>query len=437
LIPRRLGAEQSLPLAADYGREKTHAFCDKTPYMHSSITRREFAGAAAFLTAGAYSRILGANDRLRVGVIGAGGMATAHMNALLGMKDSDNVEIIAVSDVYDKRREGAAKLTGGKPYKDYRSLLDNKDVDYVTIATPEHWHFQMTMDALAHGKHIYCEKPMTKTVEQSKKIVARVKRAGVKMQVGVQGMSDDSYEKAHEYIKQGVLGNVVIAQIDYSRNYLEDFWTNPPDPDVRPGENLDWNAFLGPAPKRPYDADRFLSWRRYWDYSGGIATDLFIHRVTRIIKALGLTFPERAAATGGKYEFRTSAAEIPDTFNITLDYPGGPSVILISSMANDTPVDHVIRGHKATLEFTKTGFTITPQRAFAKDMQPIVHQKTGAEDLTLHHHNLHAAIRSNEPLNCDCMLGYYGVVACEMGVQSYRKRKYMAWDKTKERIVRA
>jgi predicted dehydrogenase len=295
----------------------------------------------------------------------------------------------------------------------------------------------MTMDALARNKHLYCEKPMTKTVEQSKKVIARVKQAGVKMQVGVQGMSDDSYEKAHEYIQQGVLGDVVIAQIDYSRNYMGDFWSNPPDPDVRPGVNLDWNAFLGPAPKRPYDADRFLSWRRYWDYSGGIATDLFIHRVTRLIKALGLTFPERAAATGGKYEFRTSAAEIPDTFNITLDYPGGPSVILISSMANDTPVGHMIRGHKATLEFTKTGFTITPQKAFAKDMQPITHQKTGSESLPLHHRNLQAAIRTNEPLKCDCMLGYYGVVACEMGVQSYRKRKYMAWDKAKERIIRA
>jgi len=405
--------------------------------MHTSISRREFAGAAAFLTAGAYSRILGANERLRVGVIGAGGMATAHMRTLLEMKDSDNVEIVAVCDIYDKRRDAAAKLTNGKAYKDYRALLDSKDVDYVTIAVPEHWHFQMTMDALARPKHVYCEKPMTKTVEQSKRVIARVKQAGVKMQVGVQGMSDDSYEKAHEYIQQGVLGNIVIAQIDYSRNHVGDFFTNPPDPDVRPGENLDWNAFLGPAPKRPYDADRFLSWRRYWDYSGGIATDLFIHRVTRIIKALGLTFPERAAATGGKYEFRNSAAEIPDTFNITLDYPNGPSVILISSMANDTPIDHVIRGHKATLEFTQTGFTITPQKAFEKDMQPITHQKTGAESLTLHHRNLQGAIRNNEPLKCGCMLGYYGVVACEMGVQSYRKRKYLAWDKTKERIVRA
>jgi len=405
--------------------------------MHSQISRRQFAQAAGLLTAGAYSRVMGANDRLHVGVIGAGGMATGHMRALNGMKDSDNVEIVAVCDIYDKRREAAAQLTGGKPHKHYRELLDNKDIDYVLIAVPEHWHFQMTMDTLAAGKHLYCEKPMTKTVEQSKKVVVRVKQKGLKMQVGVQGMSDDSYEKAHEFIKQGVLGDVVIAQIDYSRNYVGDFWEEKPDPDARPGENLDWNAFLGPAPKRPWDPDRFFSWRRYWDYSGGIATDLFIHRVTRIIKAMGLTFPERAAAVGGKYEFRSSSAEIPETFNIMLDYPGGPSVILISSMANDTPVDHVIRGHKATLQFTRTGFTITPQREFAKDMQPIVHQKTGGEDITLHHRNLQAAIRSNEPLKCDCMLGYYGVVACEMGVQSYRKRKYMAWDKAKERIIRA
>ena len=405
--------------------------------MDSSISRRQFVGAAGFLTAAAYSRILGANERLHIGVIGAGGMATGHMQALNGMKESDNVETISVCDIYDKRRDEAAALTGGKPYKRYHELLDNKDIDYVLIATPEHWHYQMTMDALAAGKHIYCEKPMTKTVEQSKKVIARVKQKGLKMQVGVQGMSDDSYEKAHEYVKQGVLGDVVVAQIDYSRNYIGDFWDNKPDADARPGENLDWNAFLGPAPKRPFDADRFFSWRRYWDYSGGIATDLFIHRVTRIIKALGLTFPERVSAAGGKYEFHTSSAEIPDTFNMLLDYPGGPTVILVSSMANDTPVEHVLRGHKATLEFTKTGFTITPQREFAKDMQPITHQKTGGENITLHHRNLQAAIRSNEALKCDCMLGYYGVVACEMGVQSYRKRKYMAWDKTKERIVRA
>ncbi len=406
----------------------------------SSLNRREFlsaAGAGAVLTARSYAQIAGAGERLHVGVIGCGGMATGHMQTLVKMRATDNVEILGVCDVYDKRTADAVKLTGGTPYKDYRRLLESKDIDYVLIATPEHWHYQMTMDALAAGKHVYCEKPMTHTVEQSKRVVAKVKQTGLKMQVGVQGMSDDSYETAYKYVKDGTLGKVVVAQIDYSRNHIGDFWAYPIDPDARPGVNLDWKAWLGPAPKRPWDPARYFRWRCYWDYSGGISSDLFIHRVTRIIKALGLTFPERGVGTGGTFQFTESAAEIPDTFNVLLDYPGGPTVILVSSMANDTPVDHVLRGHKATLTFTRTGFTITPQSLYAKEGKTITHKKTGAEALDLHHRNLMAAIRRNEPLRCDSMLGYYGVVACEMGLQSFRKRKYMAWDKAKERIVRA
>jgi predicted dehydrogenase len=405
----------------------------------TDMTRREFVslvGAASLATARSYARIAGAGERLRVGVIGCGGMATDHMNTLLKMKESDNVEVIAVCDVYQKRLEKAAQLTGGEPYKNYRALLANKNIDYVLIATPEHWHYQMTLDAASAGKHIYCEKPMTHDAEQARRVVAKVRQAGVKMQVGVQGMSDDSYEAANRYVKEGALGDVVMAQIDYSRNYRGDFWSGPYDPDVKPGVNLDWNAFLGPAPKRPFDPDRFFYWRRYWDYSSGIASDLFIHRVTRIIRSCGLEFPERGVATGGKFHFRDSKAEIPDTFNVLLEYPNGPNVVLISSMANDTPIEHVLRGHKATLQFTRTGFTIKPQSLYAKDMQEITHKKTGGEDIDLHHRNLMAAIRSNEPLKCDCQLGYYGVVACHLGVLSFRKRQYMAWDKARQRIVR-
>ncbi len=402
-----------------------------------SFSRRAFVAAAGALAARSYAQISGANERLRSGVIGCGGQAMDHLRNLARMKESDNCAVTAVCDVFEKRAQQAAQLTGGKIHKNYHDLLADKDVDYVLIATPEHWHFQMTMDAAAAGKHIYCEKPMTYSVEQSKKVVARIKQSKLKMQVGVQGMSDDSYETAWNYVKDGVLGKVVVAQIDYSRNHVGDFWAYPIDPDARPGENLDWKAWLGPAPKRPWDADRCFRWRRYWDYSGGIATDLFIHRVSRIIKACNLNFPERAVATGGKYEFKDSLAEIPDTLNMLIQYPGGPDVILVSSMANDTPVEHVLRGHKATLTFSRTGFTIKPQRQFAKEMREITYEKHGAESLELHHRNLQNAIRKNEPLKCDCMLGYYGVVACDMGVQSYRKRKYMAWDKAKERIIRA
>ena len=398
----------------------------------NQITRRAFvSGSVASMVASASSRdrILGANNRLRIGIIGCGGLARgAHIPALLGMKDSDQVEIVSVCDVYQKHLDAGVQLTQAKPFTDYRALLDQKDIDYVTIVTPEHWHAQMTLDAADAGKHIYCEKPMTWSIDQAKKVVKKIQQTGVKMQVGVQGMSDDSYETAQKYIKQGAIGKVVQAQIDYSRNHRDDFWVGKMDPDVKPGVNLNWNAWLGPAPKRPFDPDRFFHWRRYWDYSGGIATDLFVHRITRLIKAIDLKFPERVVGTGGKWEFTKSAAEIPDTFNMMCDYPGGPTVVVLSSMANDTPIPHVIRGHEGTIEFNRTGFTIRPQRLFGESKQEIVHQKTGGEDITLHHRNLCDAIRNNAALKCDVNLGYYAVVAVQLAVQSYRKNRYMRWE---------
>jgi len=403
------------------------------------VSRRQFVqtvAAASVLSARGYS----ANNRLRIGIIGAGGMATNHMEALVKMRESDNFEIVNVCDIYGKRLDQAAQLTGGKPLNDYRQVLDNKDIDYVLIATPEHWHFQMAMDALDAGKHVYVEKPMTQNIAQANKLVAKVKATGRKLQVGVQGMSDESYAVANEHIRAGELGNIVLAQIDYSRNYHGDFWAGddyPIDPDAKPGVNLDWDAWLGPAPKRAWDPERYFRWRRYWDYSGGIATDLFIHRATRLIKALNLSFPDYVAATGGTFEYKNSLAEIPDTFNVLADYPGGPTMQLVSSMGNDAPVDHMIRGHKATLYFSPTGFTIKPQRQFERDMQPITYEKKGAEDLTLHHRNLQAAIRDNQLLNCDSMLGLYGVVICDMAVESFRKRQYLKWDKAKSMAVRA
>ena len=403
------------------------------------ISRRRFvAGSAAsmLMTAAGANRVVGANDRLRIGVIGCGGLATgAHIPALMKMKESDNVEIVAVCDVWQKALDRAAATTGAKAYKDYRTILDQKDIDYVAIVTPEHWHAKMTLDAADANKHIYCEKPMTWSIDEAKKVVKKIKEKGVKMQVGVQGMSDDSYETARKYIKEGRLGKVVQAQIDYSRNHKGDFWVGAFDPDAKPGVNLDWNAWLGPAPKRSFDPDRFFHWRRYWDYSGGIATDLFVHRITRLIKAIDLRFPERVVGTGGKWEFTSSPAEVPDTFNMICDYPGGPTVVVISSMANDTPIPHVIRGHEATLEFTRDGFVIRPQRLFGEGKEEIVHKKSGGEDILLHHRNLQNAIRNGEQLKCDSMLGYYGVVAVRLAIESYRKNRYMKWDSGREKAV--
>jgi len=425
----------------------------------TNISRRHFVKGLASATAGItafgsstnllalnYSQIVGANERIRVGIIGCGGMANAHMDALLKMKEADNVEIAAICDVYSNRLDQAKEKTKAWAIKDYRKLLDSKDIDYVLIATPEHWHYQMTLDAIDAGKHMYVEKPMTHTIEQAKDITEMMARADLKLQVGVQGMSDDSYETANKMIQDDILGKVVMAHIDYSRNYVDDFWASEIDPNAKPGVNLDWEAWLGPAPKRPWDPKRYFQWRRYWDYSGGIATDLFIHRVTRIIKSVGLTFPDYVVATGGKWNFVNSVAEIPDTFNMTLDYPEKLTVLVVSSMANDFSVRHVIRGHKATLEFTKEGFTITPQEATNQAVisgtgeedrggELFTYKKTGGEDIALHHRNLLGAIRENESLKCDQTLGFYGVVACMMGVQSFRQRKYLKWDTQGQAVV--
>lgn len=406
------------------------------------LSRRVFmAGATAVgaaapsVSAKSAARIAGANERLHVGVIGAGGNARGHMRALKRLAGPDNVEINAVCDIYDPRRESAAEFTGGKPYSDYRALLEHPGLDYVTVSVPEHWHAQITLDAAEAGLHVYVEKPLTYSISEGVEVVRRVKRAGIVLQCGIQGMSDDSYEKAAAMIREGVIGKVVMAHIDYSRNHREDFWLRPPDPEASPGVNLDWKAFLGKAKKRPWDPDRFFSWRRYWDYSGGIATDLFVHRLARIVKACGLTTPSRVVATGGHYFFN-GGAEVPDTFNALLEYPEGIDVLLVSSMASQKSIRHVIRGNKGSIEFTREGFLVEPENLFKDEVRPRAHKKSGGEDMALHHNNLHNAIRKGEALKCDVELGFNVSMACQMAVESFRRKKSLGWDRRRSRVVR-
>ena len=420
----------------------------------SFIKRSTVAGAGLSLMsypmmAKSYRRILGANERIHIGMIGIGGMGGHHLGQLVNTKDEFNHDIIAVCDIWDKRRENAAAKSGGKAYKRYEEVLSQKEIDYVMIATQEHWHHRMILDALDAGKHVYTEKPMVHEIKEGFEVRDKVRETGLKLQVGVQGTSDDSYITARKYIEEGALGKVTIAQIDYSRN--GNLWQYQIDPDANPNTNLDWKAWLGPAPKVDWDPKRYFQWRRYWDYSGGIATDLFIHRLTRMLKALDLKFPKYVTGTGGHFFFTgEDKAEVPDTFNMSLDYPEGLNILLVSAQKNNTPIRHMIRGDKATLVFHGEGFSIIPQERETYDLindleklktsnHPgvIHHQKSGAEDVKLHHQNLQHAIRKGTALNCDVNLGLYGMVACKMGVMSFRKRKYLKWDEAKQKPVKA
>jgi predicted dehydrogenase len=411
------------------------------PNSSSSVSRRGFlaAGTAAATTvawtARSYGRIVGANDRINVGVIGAGGMGSGHIEALVALRESDNLGFIGVADCWETRaKEGAAKLGGPLATTDYRKLLDNKDLTYVTIATPEHRHWRMTIDALDAGKAVYVEKPMTHSIPQGQAVMKKQREAGLPVQVGVQAMSDDSYSSAAKAIEEGIVGQVVQAQIEYVRRYDKQGPWRVPDlkPDMPKPADLDWTAWLGEAPAIEWNPHHYFEWRNYSAYSGGICTDLFIHRITRIMKACKLTYPRRVVGMGGIWQW-PDGRDLPDNFEMICEYPRGMTVYVLGTMSNRVGVDHLIRGYRGTLYFTPTGWV-------AKDKDGKVlatHTKTGDEDIHPHHSNLHRNIRSGEPLNCPVELGMAGVVAVNMANESWRSSTMMGWDREKEQMVPA
>jgi predicted dehydrogenase len=406
-----------------------------------SVSRRGFlqttgaAAAAAAWTAQSYGNIVGANDRIRVGFLGAGGMAGNHLRAVRDLKESNNLEPVAVADCWKTRAEAGAKTVGAPDwFGDYRKVLDIKDIDYVTIATPEHWHSTMTIDAMDAGKAVYCEKPMTHTIDQALAVVKKQKDSGLPLQVGVQAMSDDSYITAGEAIRGGVIGQVVQAQIEYVRRYGEQGpWRDPQlDEKMPKPADLDWKAWLGHAPQVDWNPHHYFEWRNYSPYSGGICTDLFIHRITRIMKACDLVYPRRVVGMGGIWQW-PDGRDLPDNFEMICEYPRGMTVYVLGTMSNRVGIDHLIRGYRGTLYFTPSGWV-------AKDKDDKIlaeHKKTGGERVDLHQTNLHNHLRNGEALNCPAELGLAGVVAVCMANHSWRTGQMMGWDTENQRMAPA
>lgn len=407
----------------------------KTP----PVSRRGFMATGAAMsavawTAKSYARVLGANDRLRIGFIGAGGMANGHMDAIHALKEANNLEPVAVADCWKTRAEAGATNLGAKALTDYRGVLDIKDIDYVTIATPEHWHSRMTIDAMDAGKAVYCEKPMTHSIPQALAVIKKQQETGRPLQVGVQAMSDDSYSSAAKAIEEGVIGQVVQAQIEYVRRYDKQGPWRDPDITANTAQpaDLDWQAWLGDAPKVAWNPHHYFEWRNYSVYSGGICTDLFIHRITRIMKACNLLYPRRVVGMGGIWQW-PDGRDLPDNFEMICEYPRGMTVYVLGTMSNRVGVDHLIRGYRGTLYFTPSGWV-------AKDKDDKVlatHQKTGGEDIHLHHTNLQQHLREGVPLNCPAELGLAGVVAVNMANESWRSSTMIGWDAEKMQMAPA
>jgi predicted dehydrogenase len=304
----------------------------------------------------------------------------------------------------------------------------------VLIASPDHWHGQMALDALTAGKDVYLQKPMTYTIDEARVVsetAARLKRV---LQVGSQGLSAPTTHKLRELIEKGEIGDLLWAQATSSRNSILGEWNWTVEPQGTP-ETIDWKRWLGSAPARPFSAERYFRWRKYWDYSGGIATDLFYHSLGPLVFAMGAKFPTAVSASGGIYVQKDR--EVPDTYATTIEYPNF-YITLSGSMANAAGNRYhgpAIYGHKGTITLERGGVVVTPESLTVgsfdkkKDPQPKFYEVAPQADAhRAHTDNFFACMRSRKAPNLNAELGYQIMVAIRLGVDAFRSRQTLLFD---------
>jgi predicted dehydrogenase len=334
---------------------------EKQSLASTSASRRSFLKTAAATAAAASvfrptftiadEGSKGANERIGIGFIGTGGRCqSAHIPCVLNLKGQGRCEPIAVCDVYGPRAREAAEKTGAKIYRTHEELLADPRVDVVCIATPDRHHAPQAIDAIRAGKDVYCEKPLThwSQMDLARKVGEEADKHKRIVQVGTQYVADDAYAKVRKLLKEGIIGKVVHVQAGYFRRGDWGERMVIPDANAKPGPDLDWERFLGDAPKRDFDLSRFFQWRLYWDYAGGPATDLLVHVFTPVFCLLELDYPERVLGGGGTFQYNR---EVPDQCNIIADYTGGPSVVLTNSLSNFTGIDTILRGTDGLIKF--------------------------------------------------------------------------------------
>ncbi len=434
-----------------------------TPMKPSRRTFIKSAAAAGAVTIGglAPSSVLGANDRVRIALIGAGGMGRGHLNNLLRNSGEDNIRVASVCDVYQRRLDQAEKMCvdagyTADPCLDYRKIIDRNDIDAVLIATPDHWHAKMAIDAMESGKHVYLEKPMTLDCEQAIQVRDTVRRTNMVLQVGPQYTSEDQYWQANEMIRAGKVGKVTWAQGSYNRNvrggaFNRWFKIDETAGPSMPGEDyVDWDMWLGHewglAPRIPWNPEHFFRFRKYFQYNGGVATDLLYHILAPLLIAItgeNGEYPRRVNAGGGLYVLKDER-DIPDVFCMNVDYPSEFSVNLTSILTNNTQRPTRIYARYATLDLSNhTNAVLTGNGDFVKEFRE---QFDGYNEVEVNAERTHGshemmernfldAIRTGAKLYCNAELGCATMIAIKMGVESYRRNKTLIWDAEKEQVV--
>ncbi len=426
----------------------------------SKLTRRDFAKtltAASVTTALAKLRVLGANDRIRLGFIGLGNRGDQVLDAFLEYKDA---EVVAVSDLHPPYLDFAAKKIGNNPkqFKDYRKLLEMSDLDAVVISTPDHWHALQTIHACEAAKDVYVEKPLSLCVAEGRKMVEAAQKYKRVTQVGLMRRSAPFCREAADFVRTGGIGKITTVRSFHIENEWPKGIGNPPGED--PPAGFDWDVWLGPAPKVPYNKNRtFYRFRWFYDYSGGQVTNYGAHFLDFTHWALGFDAPLAVTAMGGKLAVDDNR-EIPDTFEALWTYPGGTLVSFSQFNANAAPADLrngniEVRGTKGTLYVTWGGYEVVPDEitlnefpvrtpldrslthAYETDRKPMIEAKKveGKDSTPLHARNFLDCVRSRQKCNCDIETGHRSTSATLIANIAHKTKSYLEWDAKAERFT--
>jgi predicted dehydrogenase len=369
--------------------ENMHSEQEANRTVQAGETRRAFIKKTAALAAAASvtnllktpvygqqqapsANVLGANNRLVLGLIGAGNQGNTHITLVGKFASENNVAFGAVCDLYQKRLDSAKQrleLKDADAFRDHRKLLERKDIDAIIAAPVDNWHAQVSIDALEAGKHVYCEKPMTRYIAEGWAVCDTVKRTGKVYQCGSQYTTDPMVHKAAEWIKAGKIGPLVWAQGSYCRNSgKKSEWTFPIDPEANPG-NLDWERWLGKAPKIPWTPEQYFCWHKYYAYNSGILGNLLSHRFYPLMLATGNPeYPRRVCCTGTRKV--STDREITDTTHVLAEFPSGLTYFITGTTVNEQGLPDVIRGQQGTLYFSasQNRVELKPERHFAEEI---------------------------------------------------------------------
>jgi len=422
----------------------------------TSFTRRDFARSAGLATALSYSRILGANDRLRMGYIGLGNRGDQVHDAFLEHGDQQTV---AVCDLRDDYMDFAVKKSRATPrkYRDYKKLLDDKEVDAVVIATPDHWHALMFVDACHAGKDVYVEKPLSLTVAEGRRMVDVARQTNKVTQVGIHRRSAAFLKEAAALVQSGAIGKVTVARSYHIMNSAPAGIGNPPG--GAPPDAAMWEQWLGPAPKVPYNQNRmFYDFRWFYDYSGGQLTNFGVHYMDMIRWCLGKESPKSVVAMGGQYAVEDNR-EIPDTLEVIWDFDG-TLVMFAQYNANSAPgnlqgSEIELRGTKGTMYLHGSRWEVVPEKvtnqisyartpldresekAYTPSRKPAMEGRkmSGSADTAFHARNFLDCVKSRARCTCDIETGHRSTAATLIGNIALKTKSYLEWDGGAERFT--